>query len=377
MIYLDYAATTPVNDAVLKTFSEVTKKFIGNPNSLHKLGIESKELIEASTKQLASLLGVKEKEVIYTSGATESNNTAIIGVAHKYSNRGKHIITTRLEHSSVTATMAYLQDNGYEIDFVDLDDHGLVTIENLEKLIRDDTILVSIGAVNSEIGIIQPIDKIGKYLKNNKKIIFHSDITQAIGKIKINLEDIDLASFSAQKIYGLKGIGCLIKKDHINIEPLIHGGKSTTVYRSGTPATSLIASISKALRLVLEDFNEKYQYVSDLSKYLKNQLETIQEVHLNSNEYCSPYIINISIKNIKSEVMLHALEQENIYISTQTACSTSSTSIAVLALTKNNDYASHSLRISLSHLTTKEEIDIFIEKFKNKLQELNLVHESN
>ena len=377
MIYLDYSATTPVNDEVLDTFVNVTKKYIGNPNSLHRLGVEAKELIDASTKQIADLLHVSEKEIIYTSGSSEANNTAIMGVINKYSNRGKHIITTKLEHSSIISPISYLQNNGYDVDFVESDEYGRVTVENVKKLIRKDTVLVSIGAVNSEVGVVQPIEEIGKFLKDYPTIIFHSDITQAVGKIKINLENIDLASISAQKFYGLKGIGCLIKKENIQIEPLIHGGKSTTIYRSGTPAISLIASMAKALRLAMENFDEKYKHVEELNNYLKDELLKIKEVHINSNSYCYPYVINLSINSIKSEVMLHALETEDIYISTQTACSTGNYSMAVYEVTKNKEYASHSLRISLSYLTTKEELDTFIKVFKQKIKELDLFNESN
>ena len=263
------------------------------------------------------------------------------------------------------------------MDFVEVDENGLVTLENLKKLIREDTVLVSICAVNSEMGMIQPIDDISKMLKEYPKIIFHSDITQAVGKIKLNLENVDLASFSAQKFYGLKGIGCLIKKENIVIEPLIHGGKSTTVYRSGTPAVSLIASLAKALRLVYEDFENKFKYVSYLNKYLIDEILKIDGIHLNSNPYCSPYIINFSIKNIKSEVMLHALEAEDIYISTQTACSKGNVSMGVFEVTKDKDYAEHSLRVSLSYLTTKEELKVFLAVFKKKMKELNLVDKSS
>ena len=181
MIYLDYSATTPVNDYVLDTFVRVTKEFIGNPNSLHKLGVEAKELIDASTKQIADLLNVSEKEIIYTSGASEANNTAIKGICYRYKNRGRHIITTRLEHSSVTATLNYLQNEGFDIDFVKTDSYGRVDLEDLKSLIRDDTILVTIASVNSEVGIIQPIEEIGNILKNYPKIYFHSDMTQSIG----------------------------------------------------------------------------------------------------------------------------------------------------------------------------------------------------
>ena len=335
MIYLDYSATTPVNDEVLDTFCKVSKNFVGNPNSLHKLGVEAKELIDASTSQIEDILKLHDKEVIYTSGASEANNTAIMGVVKKYPNRGHHIITTRLEHSSIIAPISALQNEGYEVSFVDLDENGLVTIENLKKLIRDDTVLVSIGCVNSELGIIQDIDRLGKFLKDYPKLIFHSDVTQAIGKIKLNLDNVDLASFSAQKFYGLKGVGCLIKNKNIKIEPLIYGGKSTTIYRSGTPAVALIASLAKALRLVYEDFDNRYNYVKSLNSYLREELSKIDGVHINSSLESSPYILNISIKNIKSEVMLHALESEDIYISTQTACSKGGSSIGVFEITKN------------------------------------------
>ena len=377
MIYLDYSATTPVNDEVLDTFCKVSRNFVGNPNSLHKLGVEAKELIDASTRQIEDILKLHDKEVIYTSGASEANNTAIMGVVKKYPNRGHHIITTRLEHSSIIAPISALQNEGYEVSFVDLDENGLVTIENLKKLIRDDTVLVSIGCVNSELGIIQDIDRLGKFLKNYPKLIFHSDITQAIGKIKLNLDNVDLASFSAQKFYGLKGVGCLIKNKNIKIEPLIYGGKSTTVYRSGTPAVALIASLAKALRLVYEDFDNRYNYVKNLNSYLREELSKIDGVHINSSLESSPYILNISIKNIKSEVMLHALESEDIYISTQTACSKGGSSIGVFEITKNEDYALHSLRISLSYLTTKEELNVFLKVFKEKMRKLDLFNESN
>ncbi len=377
MIYLDYSATTPVNNEVLETFSKVTKEYIGNPNSLHKLGLEAKKLIEAATKQIADILNVNEKEIVYTSGASEANNTAIKGICLKYQNRGKHIITTRLEHSSVIAPISYLQSLGFEVDFVDMDKNGKVDLEHLKSLIRDDTILVSIASVNSEVGVVQPIEKIGEILKEYNKLYFHSDITQAIGKVDVNLENVDLASFSAQKIYGIKGIGALIKKEKIVIEPLIHGGKSTTIYRSGTPAVGLIVSLAKALRLIEEKKSENYQHVDNLNKYLKEKLEKNKYIHINSNHYCSPYILNFSIKNIKPETMLHALEEDDIYISTQTACSTGTKSIAVYEVTKNDEYAKHSVRVSLSHLTTKNEIDIFLEKLNQKIEGLEKLNESN
>ena len=369
MTYLDYSATTPTSEEVLNTFVEVSRKYIGNPNSLHKLGVEANEIIKASTKQISNLLNIKESEVIYTSGASESNNMAIKGIALKYQNRGRHIITTEFEHSSIYGPLTYLQKQGFKVDFVKTDEFGRVDINNLKELLTDETILVSIGYINSEIGIIQPINEIGKLLKDYNKCFFHVDMTQALGKIKIDLTNVDLASFSAHKIYGIKGIGMLYKKENISLEPLIHGGKSTTVFRSGTPATALIASFAKAMRLILEDLDKKHEYIYKLNKMLKDSLN-YDNVYINSNEHCIPNVLNISVVGVKPETMLHALEKYDIYISTQTACSTGTSSKSVYALTKDEERAKSSLRISLSHLTKESDIKYFLEKFDVCYKEL-------
>lgn len=368
MVYLDYSATTPVNEEVLNTYVEVTKKYIGNPNSLHKLGVEAKQLIDAATKQVADIFGVSSNEVIYTSGASEANNLAIKGICFKHT--GKHIITTELEHSSVSEAIKYMEKLGYQVSYVKLDNKGLVDLADLENLIRSDTVLVSIAAVNSEVGVVQDLEAISKIVKKYPKVFFHSDMTQSIGKMKVNLAYVDLASVSAQKFYGMKGIGCLIKKANIDIEPLIHGGKSTTIFRSGTPATPLIVSFAKALRLAYVDFDKKNQHVLELHDYLINRLNSL-DILINSNEFCLPYIVNISLKGIKPETMLHALEQDDIYISTQTACSTGNYSLAVFAVTNDMEKASHSIRVSLSYLTTKEEIDIFVNSLEKHISELS------
>lgn len=372
MIYLDYSATTPVDDRVLDTFVKVTRDYIGNPNSLHELGVEAKKLIDASTKQIADILRVKESEVIYTSGASEANNMAIKGICFKYKNRGKHIITTTLEHSSVLEVFKYLENEGFEVSYAKLDENGVVDIDELKKIIRDDTILVSICSVNSEVGVRQPVEEIGLLLKDYPKLYFHSDVTQSIGKEKVDFTNIDLASFSGQKFYGMKGVGCLIKKESIILESLIHGGKSTTVFRSGTPATALIVSLAKAMRLAYENYDEKRGKVEELNKYLVDGLSKLN-IDINSNEKCIPHIVNLSLRNIKSETMLHALEKDNIYISTQTACSQGNYSLAVFSVTNDKEKASRSIRISLSHLTTKEEINKFLEIFKNNLDKLNIL----
>ena len=373
MVYLDYSATTPVNKEVLESFSKACLEYIGNPNSLHKLGTEANSLIEKATIQIADLLKVKPSEIIYTSGSSESNNLAIKGVAFKHSNRGKHIITTSLEHSSVTAPINYLASIGYDIDIVKLDENGRVDIDNLKSLMRDDTILVSIISVNSETGIVQPIDEIKKIVKEYPKCYLHVDMTQSVGKTKVDLSDIDLVSFSSHKFYGMKGIGVLVKKENVDILPLIHGGKSTTIYRSGTPCLPLIVSLAKALRLILENLDEKYNKVLELNNYLKENIKDLDNVYINSNDYSIPHILNISCIGIKPETMLHALEEDEIYISTQSACSSNnSVSKAVLSVTHDEKRASSSIRVSLSYLTTKEEIDLFIKSFKKNIERLRI-----
>ena len=363
MIYLDYSATTPVNEEVLESFIKANN-YVGNANSLHTLGVNITELINSSTNQINNVLKLNNKEIIYTSGSSEANNLAIKGIALKYSNRGKHIITTKFEHSSVSGPIKYLESIGFEISYVDTNKDGIIEIDSLKSLIRDDTILVSINAVNSEIGLLQPINEIGEVLKNYNKCFFHVDLTQAIGKININFNNIDLASFSAHKIYGIKGIGCLVKNRNIELIPLIHGGKSTTKYRSGTPAHPLIASFSKAVRLANQKINENYSYVSELNKYLKEKLKEYKNVYINSNDYSIPHILNISILGVKAETFMRALLKYNVYVSTKTACNDeNSISEGVYALTNDLERSKSSIRISLSYLTTKEELDEFLKYF--------------
>ena len=370
MIYLDNSATTMVDDRVLETFNKVCKNYPGNSNSLHSLGIKSKELEDYATEKISNLLGVKPSEIIYTSGASESNNTVLKGVASKYKNRGNHIITTPLEHSSILETCKYLESKGFIIDYVKIKDNGLIDIEDLERLLTDNTILVSVAYVDSELGIRQDIDTIGKIVKKYPKCYFHVDATQAIGKIKVDPTSIDFISMSAHKIFGLKGIGLLIKKDNIVIDNLIHGGKSTTIYRSGTPALPLICSLMKALELVIPNIDKNYEYVSSLSNKIKDNLKKYDNIHINSTENSIPYIINFSVIGVKPETFIHAMEEEDIYLSTKSACSTSDVSLSVDSIYHNREISMSSIRISLSYKNTEEEIDKFIkvfDKIYNKL----------
>jgi cysteine desulfurase len=373
MVYLDYSATTPVDKRVLSAFNKVCLDYPGNSNSLHKLGLEAKELEDYATKKIEELLKLNNKEIIYTSGASEANNQALKGVCSRYKNRGKHIITTYLEHSSIASTLNYLSDNGFIVDYVKIDDNGIIDMDNLKKLLSQDTLLVSICMVDSELGIRQPVEKIGEILKDYPKCFFHVDCTQALGKIDIDFSVMDMASVSAHKIFGMKGIGMLIKNKNIVIDPIIHGGKSSTVYRSGTPALPLIVSMMKAIDLIVPNIKKNYDYVMKLRNKIIKEIRNYDGVMINSTDYSIPYVINFSFKNIKPETFIHAMDSNDVYISTKSACSTSGTmSDAVYVVTKDRTRAMNSIRVSLSYLTTMDDIEEFLLVFDKCYNSLNL-----
>lgn len=364
MIYLDYAAATPVDQEVLSRYIEVTNKYFANPNSSHQLGQNANNLIIASTKKIASYLNIEPEEIIYTSGASESNNLAIKGIAERYKNFGKHILISSLEHNSIVSSATRLQEQGFEVELLPVTKEGLIDLTILKNKIREDTILVSICTVDSEIGLKQPIEKIGEILKQYPNCHFHTDATQAIGKIPVDLQNVDLLTFAPHKFYGLPGIGVLIKKKNISLHPQIDGGKSTTIYRSGTPETANIAALEKALSLSINAMQERYQIVEKLYQQLKQKLATYPKVAMNNTTNSIPYTLNFSIEGIKSTDIQKKLEENDIYVSTKTSCCPIMTpSKLVYALTKDKNKASSSIRVSLSHLTTQQEIEIFISTF--------------
>ena len=368
-IYLDYAANTPVQKEVLDVFNEITLDYFANPNSTHELGKITKRKINETTNSIIELLHSetnmdKDVEIIYTSGSSESNNLAIKGVAKAYRENGKHIISTFLEHSSVSAPLTYLREQGYEIDIVNITNEGKVDIEHFKSLLRKDTILVSICYVDSEVGIVQPIDEISKILKEYPNCFLHVDCTQAIGKIKVNLENVDLISFAPHKFYGLNGFGALVKNKDIVLEPLIDGGASTSIYRSGTPVIGQICALEKALEITFEKFKERQNYVRNLNSKIRNAILKYDDVKINTILDENPYILNISVNNIKSTEFKNKLEEYGICVSIKSACTVTITpSRIVMAMTHDRKRALSSWRISLSHLTTDEEIDEFLKIF--------------
>lgn len=371
MIYLDYSATTPVDIDVFDTLSKVTKNYIGNPNSMHSLGQKSMELLESATKQIADIFGVSSNEIVYTGGSTESNNMAIIGAALANHKKGKHIIVSKLEHPSIYVICDYLKSIGFEISYVKNDSDGLIDFDDLKKLVREDTILVSISAVNSEIGIRQPLKMIRQIIKKeNIGTVFHSDMTQAIGKVSVNMRDTDLASVSGQKIFGPKGIGFLYKSSMIKLTPLLYGSTKENI-NPGTPPLPLIAALSKAVRLANENLEKKERFVTLLNEKIVNTLSKYPNILFNKRKYSIPHILNISVMDVMPEVMVHALANHEIYVSSNTACSSGEVSNAVLAVYNDLNRAKHTIRISLSHVTTTEEINRFLEVFKEEYEKLS------
>ncbi len=367
MIYFDYSASTPVDERVANSFVNDTQKYIGNPNSHHSLGIMCDQAIKKATVNILETLKIdsSETEIIYTSGSSEANNLALFGYCKKNRVKGNHIITTEFEHSSVISPLNKLQNEGFVIDFVKTQDNGTIDIQHLKSLINKETILVAVTAVNSEIGIVNPVSDISKILREYDNCKLFVDMTQMMGKIDINFNDIDMFSFSAHKIYGIKGIGALVKKKNIILEPIIYGGKSTTIYRSGTPSTELICSLSNALKLIYNNIKNDYEYVYELKNYLINNIKDNDNIVINSNENCLPHIINISLRNHESKKIQEYLDNLGIIVSTQTACSSNNSySVAILKLTNDIELAKSSIRISLSKKTTIEEIDILIKAIR-------------
>ena len=375
MIYLDYSANTPVDARVLEQFCAVERRCIGNANSHHQAGSAAKAEIDAATIKIASLLGVQPAEIIYTSGASEANNFALKGLARLSRHTGRHIISTPLEHSSVSGTLTALQEQGYEIDLLDVKQNGTVDLEHLKDLLRPDTICVAVTLVDSELGVVQPVQEIAAILKAYPHCHLHVDATQAVGKIPVSFEGVDTMSLTAHKFYGLNGIGLLIKRRNLALEPLIHGGESTTIYRSGTPTVALASSLACALDLAVIDLPGRVDHVAKLNAELRAALSIYPLVRINSPEHAIPHVLNLSVQNVKGTVFQRELDAKGVCVSVKSACSSDGLpSRAVFAVSRDRRNALSSWRISLSHLTTEDEIKAFLQAFDVCYRELTAVH---
>lgn len=374
MIYFDNAATTQVYPEVLKTYTEVATKIWGNPSSLHNLGSQATRILEASRKQIAELLGKDSKEIFFTSGGTEGDNWVIKGVAFEKAHLGKHIIVSAIEHPAVKESALWLKTQGFEVDLAPVNAQGFVDVSALESLIRPDTTLVSIMAVNNEIGAIQPIQEISQLLADKPTISFHVDAVQAIGKVPTErylTDRVDFASFSGHKFHSVRGVGFVYVKAGKKIAPLLTGGGQESDKRSTTENVAGIAATAKALRLTLDKATDSQKRLAAMKQILVDELGKYDDVTVFSGiEDFVPSIVTFGIKNIRGEVIVHAFEDHQIYISTTSACSSKAGKPAgtLIAMGVPQKLAQTAVRISLDDDNDMGQIEQFLTIFKQIYQ---------
>ncbi|WP_161979403.1 cysteine desulfurase family protein [Streptococcus sp. S784/96/1] len=370
MIYFDNAATTQPYAEVLHTYQEVATKIFGNPSSLHNLGSKSTRILEASRKQIAELLGKTADEIFFTSGGTESDNWAIKGVAFEKARYGRHIIVSDIEHPAVKESAKWLSTQGFEVSFAPVDGKGFVDLEKLAELLRSDTTLVSVMAVNNEIGSIQPIQKISELLADKPTISFHVDAVQAIGKIPVSdflTERVDLASFSGHKFHAVRGVGFLYKKAGKKLAPLLTGGGQEKDLRSTTENVAGIASMAKALRLTLDKEEVANIKIAKMRQIIREELLKHGDITVFSgNENFAPNILAFGIKAVRGEVVVHAFEEHEIYISTTSACSSKSGKAAgtLISMGVPTPSAQTAVRISLDDDNDMSQVEQFLTVFR-------------
>ncbi|MCR4956532.1 MAG: cysteine desulfurase [Lachnospiraceae bacterium] len=363
-VYLDNSATTKVSPGVVEIMTKAMTEDYGNPSSLHNMGLYAENYIKKAKEQIAKTLHCEEKELLFTSCGTESDNLAIIGSAMAYQRSGKHIITTKIEHPAVGSTMKYLEELGFEVTYLDVDQDGIIDLKQLEDAIREDTILVSVMYVNNEIGAVEPIAKIGALIKEkNPATLFHVDAIQAYGKFRIypKQDKIDLLAVSGHKIHGPKGVGFLYVKDKTKLKPIIHGGGHQRGLRSGTENVPGVAGLGQACEDIYKNFDENIQKMYDLRDYFIGRLQEIEGVSVNgkTTHENAPHIISVSVPGVRSEVLLHTLEEKGIYVSAGSACSSNKPAISATlkAIGLSKDKLESTVRISMCENNTKEEVD--------------------
>ncbi|EHH4740001.1 cysteine desulfurase [Listeria monocytogenes] len=377
MIYFDNSATTKPNAAVLETYTKVASNYFANPSSLHRFGAKSKELLDASRKQIAAMVSALPEEIIFTSGGTEGNNLAIKGLVYSYQNRGKHIVTSSIEHPSVRMVMEELEQEGFTVTYLPVDKNGVIKMEALKAALTDETILVSIMGVNNEVGSIQPLHEIGEMLKLLEHTFFHVDFVQGIGKIPLALNEnaIDLLTFSGHKFHALRGTGILFKRKNVHLHSEILGGGQEMGYRSGTENLAGNVALAKALRLTLENEPRKEALI-EIRDYLLTEIAQMSDMTVHTKQSVSaPHIVCFSAKGHRGEILVHALEKEDIYISTTSACSSKQklASSTLKAMGVTDEEATGAVRVSLSYENRLSEAKIFIQKLQEIIENLNKV----
>ena len=373
MIYFDNAATTKIYDDALTSYVQVSQKFFGNPSSLHQLGVDAFQVLTKARAQVASLLSVQPEEIFFTSGGTESNNWAIKGTALEKSVFGKHIITTKIEHPSVIQTCKQLERFGFEVTYLDVDSKGIVSVDQLKESIRKDTILVSVMAVNNEVGAVQPIAEIAKVLEEYPSIHFHVDAVQAVERASqlLAIGRIDLLSLSAHKFHGPRGVGIMYKKFGRKIQALLTGGGQEKGERSTTENLPGIVATTKALRMALEEES----VTGELRSQLWKELATKPEIRIFSPEDGASHVLCFAIKGVRGEVVVHAFENHGIYISTTSACSSkkADSSSTLYAMDVPTEWATGAVRVSFSNDNTKEEVEQFIKVLHQLMKQFSFL----
>lgn len=380
-IYLDNCATTKPREEVVDEIIHALREEYGNPSSLHRLGLKVEKKVEWARENIANFLKVNKEEIYFTSGGTESNNIAIQSIINKYSRNGKKIITTEIEHPSVFNVFKYYEQKGYEVTYLKVDKEGLISLEELENAISEDTILISIMQVNNEIGSIQPTWKIKELIKKkNSKALLHVDGVQAFGKIDLNIKDwqIDTFSISGHKVHGPKGIGVLYIDSKLKINPILYGGNQERGLRSGTENVPGIIGLGKAVEILDKNFHEEQKKVRDIKSYFVDKLKSeIENIKINSpcKANFSPYILNVSFEYVRGEVLLHYLENKGIYVSTTSACSSKSSkkSRTLKAIGLSNLQIEGAIRFCFSYRTTKEDVDYTVKVLKESVEDIRQI----
>ena len=363
-VYLDNSATTNCFSEVAQLMSKIMTQDYGNPSSMHTKGVESEHYLRHAREVIAKNLKVNEKEILFTSGGTESDNLALIGTAFANCRAGRHLITTQIEHPAILQTMQYLEKQGFEVTYLPVDENGQIRLSDLEKALRKDTILVSIMHTNNEIGSLQPIAEAGDLIKKyDKSIVFHVDAVQGYGKFRVfpKRMNIDLLSVSAHKIHGPKGVGFLYINERIKIHPIVFGGGQQKGMRSGTENVPGIAGMTLAIEKVYENLDEDVERIYGLKDYFVKGVSQIPDVKVNGlpGKEAAPHVVSLSVRGVRSEVLLHALEDKGVYVSAGSACASNKPSVSATlkAIGVDKDLLDSTIRFSLSTFTTKEEID--------------------
>ncbi len=363
-VYLDNSATTKCLPEVAALMTRILCEDYGNPSSMHRKGVEGEKYVRYAKEVIARCMKVQEKEILFTSGGTESDNIALIGGAYANCRAGRHIITTRIEHPAVLQTCAYLEEQGFAVTYLPVDANGVIRLADLEKAMTKNTILVSIMHTNNEVGAVQPIEQAGELIKRmNPNTLFHVDAVQGFGKFKIYPKrmHIDLLSVSAHKIHGPKGVGFLYISEKAKVRPIIYGGGQQRGMRSGTENVPGIAGMARAVEEIFADFDSKIDYLYSIKERFVKGVSAIDGIRLNgpAGREGAPHVVSVSIQGVRSEVMLHALEDKGIYVSAGSACSSNrpSVSATLKAIGVEKQYLDSTLRFSFSLYTTEAEID--------------------